>query len=697
MTATTAQSLTVALHDSFTPGLPGGKYCLTINQELRDRENNLVDSGKYFLPLKQEFTVFAPRFSVDGTLVHAVNPPPGTQGGYDDLLPHVTLSHPQLPWERNIGDGVTGPWVALLLFRADEILDDPDARGLTTPRTAKELITTSADVATPDIKDTSLADAAEPCRTIEVAADTFAKLAPRAADLPFLAHCRKVTQPRTARGEELKPGYFGVVLAHRLPREPGPWVAHLVSLEGHGKHLAGLGSARRIRLASLWSWSFRAVKTDAARQFPALVRGLAADQQRLTLRLPAKASGNTGVDTRLKQGYVPVPTRVRSGEHTFAWYRGPGGPVVAQPPPALDPDGTAVTSDHALSYLPDTGMFDLSYAAAWALGRSAAMADADYVAGLLRWRHRSRHHIARHLVGQAPQIWRDELNQLLAQDLGTTLDASAAPAEASLSPAPAGLAEIAAHWESTRDSGELGADLAGIGRDEPVLGDWLSRLCLLEPVPFHYLVPDARMLPPESLRFFHIDPDWIGALVSGALSLGSCLSTDVVANTAASRGKFPAPVAGFLIRSALVSGWPDLVLTAVAKDTGKSFHEVRPLRHDRLAPDVLLCLYDEVPDELCVDEPKQGLNFGVDPGNTLRLRSLDKETCGTPLKGKTASIADCFRPNAATGVLDVGGTGGTSLQKTLDTALGKTLSAAKLAVQLVNSPQRFVFHAGGTK
>jgi len=31
-------------------------------------------------------------------------------------------------------------------------------------------------------------------------------------------------------------------------------------------------------------------------------------------------------------------------------------------------------------------------------------------------------------------------------------------------------------------------------------GRWLARLCLLEGLPFEHLVPDARMLPAESMR-----------------------------------------------------------------------------------------------------------------------------------------------------------------------------------------------------
>ena len=50
---------------------------------------------------------------------------------------------------------------------------------------------------------------------------------------------------------------------------------------------------------------------------------------------------------------------------------------------------------------------------------------------------------------------------------------------------------------------------------------WLGRLVLLYGVPFEYLVPEEAMLPPESIRFFFLDPIWIQSLVQGACSVGN--------------------------------------------------------------------------------------------------------------------------------------------------------------------------------
>jgi hypothetical protein len=61
-------------------------------------------------------------------------------------------------------------------------------------------------------------------------------------------------------------------------------------------------------------------------------------------------------------------------------------------------------------------------------------------------------------------------------------------------------------------------------RDEMV--GWLARLRLLEGTPFRYLVPSEEMLPNESIRFFHVDRNWLDALVDGAISVGRLGSRD---------------------------------------------------------------------------------------------------------------------------------------------------------------------------
>src|SRR5207237_1342817 len=78
-------------------------------------------------------------------------------------------------------------------------------------------------------------------------------------------------------------------------------------------------------------------------------------------------------------------------------------------------------------------------------------------------------------------------------------------------------------------------------------------------------------------------------------------------------------VAGFLLRSAAVSGWPGIHVRAYTEDVDdravlpdEDPRRIRLLRLERLAPAVLLALFDGVPQTVHVEEPRQGIQFGVD-------------------------------------------------------------------------------------
>jgi hypothetical protein len=231
--------------------------------------------------------------------------------------------------------------------------------------------------------------------------------------------------------------------------------------------------------------------------------------------------------------------------------------------------------------------------------------------------------------------------------------------------------------------------------------DWLARLRLLHGVPFAYLVPDADLLPPESIRFFWLDRDWTDAAVEGALSAAGAHSqvrSAAVAQDGATRrmldkrernisphielprglpegvqrqpsggpvgpaanhvgevpydtmGGGPEVVTGFLLRSRAVSGWPGIAVRGLRDGS-----ELRLLRVERLAPAVLLVLFDGLPDEVHVEEPRRGLQFGVDPaadvsddnnsrgGRRVKLRDvadgrpLSKEGARVPLDPPTST------------------------------------------------------------
>ena len=172
---------------------------------------------------------------------------------------------------------------------------------------------------------------------------------------------------------------------------------------------------------------------------------------------------------------------------------------------------------------------------------------------------------------------------------------------------------------------------------------FLARLRLLHGVPFSYLVPDVELLPLESIRFFYVDRAWTDALVQGVLSVGTISdhrpraarervpahpqrSRRDRANDPRARRRAPAERRGrhdhglsdaiargvglakparARLRSDVVA---DDALTTVAESNP---HRLKVLRMERLAPAVLLVLFDGVPAVVHIEEPRQGIQFGV--------------------------------------------------------------------------------------
>lgn len=66
----------------------------------------------------------------------------------------------------------------------------------------------------------------------------------------------------------------------------------------------------------------------------------------------------------------------------------------------------------------------------------------------------------------------------------------------------------------------------GKNNDWAIILKWISDKLFLGGIPAHYLITDPSHLPMESLRFFHIDPNWLDCLIDGALSTANHLEKD---------------------------------------------------------------------------------------------------------------------------------------------------------------------------
>jgi hypothetical protein len=154
------------------------------------------------------------------------------------------------------------------------------------------------------------------------------------------------------------------------------------------------------------------------------------------------------------------------------------------------------------------------------------------------------------------------------------------------------------------------------------LRQWFDDLKLLKNVPFQYLVADERMLPPESIRFFQVNKNWVDALLDGALSIG-CSEPERRADALTSLSD-RASLTGFLLRSELVAAWPHLNCDAyrvTPKEVGAKDDEPLPevnllprMRYERLSPNVLLGLFSSMELIKTIDfyQNPEMLHFGLD-------------------------------------------------------------------------------------
>lgn len=748
-------SLNVQFVDSLVPKLTAGRYTLTARQSLT-KDGRRVDTDDYLgTPVTQQVEVRAPRFTVQPEWIHGAYPMPGATGLYDDVLPHVTLDRATLPWERVEEKGEQLPWLALLVFGEGELPEtDPHCLGQTDAKTVAELLGPESGVVLPQFDQATDPitddDKKKTCRTVLVPAAVFHSVAPTEAELPLLTHVRRVNEQHqgvTLTDDLIQVGDYAVVVGNRLPSSKGGrYVAHLVSLEGwrsrlpDGTEEAYDGPDEKLRLISLWSWSFETIP-DHAPGFAALTEHFVdtegKDGSALLLRVPLPDRPRSGADQqevadRLATGYLPISCRTESGRSTFGWYR---GPLVPQPPEPQTERERRRCAAEALIHLQHYGVFDVSLATAFTAGRGVALADHQFGAALLRLRGKVQR-AAENRSRTAATGARARIEHLavngLAGHLGEILTSSPSgrPATAvapAVTPAPAAPvlpATAGLTVRRLRADADLHASLTS--GDAPLVDPKDDDLALvrnrlldlrdLAGVPFAHLVPDTRMLPAESLRFFYVDPDWTATLLDGALSVGLAHSFDLTSDELvlgpegqAPLPPFTAPVTGLLLRSQLVSGWPALEIRPYAAPTATDSETTLPvLRREALADDVLLVLIEGVPGRVEIAEPQQGVHFGIDEPDegggddpiddgVIRLRSIDAAVAplGQELPGRrfppTPGLRSCLR-DTGTGnpdtVLSV-----TRLADGLKGALGldRPLTPGEFAIQMINAAQRRTF------
>lgn len=668
-------TLTLIQYD--IPPLKAGEYTVTATQTVNQPSPNNRFSAS------RKFAVPGNRFQLNGDDIVSVFPAPLANGEFTGDMPLVVLRRETLPWQRtSVATDKTAPWLALLLFDETEMLDVKPVAPIAPDSVTNASYLFSAGGKMPnrttsypgiDKLDPGQAPT-DPCTMIDVPVALFSKVCPSPADLPFLAHVRLTDTYDSVDNRRLVEEW-AVILGNRWPKPNTNVYAFLVSLENMGERLPNDDGSpspnwppdtTTVRLICLRTWRFFA--NNLGEKFQSLCERLtppADDPQGVSsLRLPAKRPDPAAVATALAHqatgdltdgdcdelagdalcmGLTALNHHLRMTGHTVSWYRGPLIPYAAQPFNYT----IAPCPDALVRYDPQTGMFDATYAHAWQLGQLLALESTNFSVALYNWKHSLQKGIA------AQKEMAQFMKKLEADEILTTF--------------------FAARTQALKDPPPVPKEIA----------DWIGRLKLLKGVPFAALVPDERMLPVESLRFFYLDLDWTAALVDGAFSIGRAGTTGtardaaplaranaasqvsarrerrnhrphLAARLAAAKDADFEVVTGCLIRSQIVSGWPGLIVSGYSDHDG--VNELPKLRMERLTDNVLICLFEGAIQSLTIGEASEQLHCGVEgnsaSGFTTALRQVGGDTPGrqyeTDPKGGPPTVAVSVRSDQQT-------------------------------------------------
>ncbi|MDW3191466.1 MAG: hypothetical protein R8G66_03850 [Cytophagales bacterium] len=606
--------------ENHLPPLKDGDYSIEVKQIFQvdgEEEETYIASKDFF--------VAGERFTINPQEILAIYPPSNAQSNYSLQPPYMAINRNTLPWERNVEPtDDTTPWLGLLCFTEDEL------------RNITASTVTFADVKNPSegsepsfpgLEEEGSTSDDQLVQVIDVPVCILEPLLNNAEGLSLLGSARS--------SNNVERSYL---MSNRLPVDGKQHTVYLVSFESRFEDGSfAMGDAENVRLVTLYSWSFTSTitykvsagilaefsdeisdllssivgqvytSTDAFEEVLAdllkdqfednkdklleafnygnYVTTLKhADRSPSNFRLPPipqieeedneeQQLAEQQIEALLAKGYTTIPHKLREGSQSAAFYHGPFIPFKSSDTALTYP---IMASDQVLSYRKDFGMFDIAYSSAWEMGRLITLEQTDIANALYQWKRSHTHQ----QKGQQQVI--DEGTDHLPGALTATSEAPPIPQNVS---------------------------------------NWFEQLKVLQNVPFSYLVPDEKMLPVESIRFFYIDNNWLDALLDGALSIGRTTTDDHKNDQEISsliNNVEQTVRSGVLIRSSVVAAWTDMQINgfSTVPDNEEapidSSNELPLLRMERLSPNIMLCLFEGNVATIDIHGKPEAPHYGVE-------------------------------------------------------------------------------------
>jgi len=412
----------MVLFDDILSPLEDNTYRVTVETDVSiDGAAAPVDPNANPLSKQSFFTIQGPRFQLAQTEVVGVFPPRNGHGSFSQTVPHIVLSRRTLPWERPLdpankipapmvqpGDAPPPapppPWLALLVFEEGEnfqIIQNLPLEQIVGPQIYADLSNP------PNVT----------CDALQTDLGTLASLLPYVEELTLLTHVRQVNVNDRELNIGSTDGFFAVVMSNRLPSPNSNCTACLVSLEARSDvvmsgptlvpairgsallkqpeslsfpsavnfpspvQIGGVGrigwinpvvyTLQSVQLVLLHSWKFSAIASGSFRDL----------MQGLNVAMYGTVA-NPGHPPLTDTCHLPMDLQDRAGEPEKVFYRGPLAPFQL----TRDPLGPYHSADQCVRATPETGGKDISYAAAFEVGRLVAASDKSLAAALMQWR-----------------------------------------------------------------------------------------------------------------------------------------------------------------------------------------------------------------------------------------------------------------------------------------------------------------------
>lgn len=356
------------LADCFKPVLEEGTYRITGSQDVTSPVSEKFNATR-------DFYVAADTETLAAGELFSVYPIPEQQGDFSGTLPFIVLNNPAYPWIRHwtndIG-GVPVPWLALIVVAGNEGAEEADI-------TYSQLLTLKEDGVFFPYSNNAAARCKDDdnIHILTLPKAVYHEVMPAAEDLPWLTHAKYVNLSAAEDSISEQDGWFSTIIANRFVpsggESPVKSTIHLIAVDKYLDQSIP-DNCEFVRFVSLYHWNVYSENAED-KSFAGLVNGLSRNSRSVE-------------EKSLKPHYL------RTGEKTYSLYHSPLLALHSARYENINGEGN-YTADGRMIYDWETGIFDVSYAAAFNLGRLITLSRRSEAEEITAWRKRDA--MKRHL------------------------------------------------------------------------------------------------------------------------------------------------------------------------------------------------------------------------------------------------------------------------------------------------------------